>query len=59
MLMRSALFWDITQRRVYAFTDVSGQCSGPKVKGQEVQEEKEFLTPEDGTDTLYRNVGKQ
>jgi hypothetical protein len=34
MLMRSALFWDITRRRVL-FTDVSGQCVGPVFTGQE------------------------
>jgi hypothetical protein len=62
MLMRSAIFWDITQRRVVIFTDVSGQPLGPIFKGQEVQEENlfflDFLTLEDGTDRLSRNVGK-
>jgi hypothetical protein len=38
------------------FTDVvSGQRIGPIIKGQEVQED--FLTFEDGPDTLSRNVG--
>jgi hypothetical protein len=47
MLMRYALFWDITRRRVL-FTDVSGQSICLIFKGQEY-----------GTDTLSRNVGKQ
>jgi hypothetical protein len=38
-----------------SFTDVSGQRISPILKGQEVQG---FLTLEDGTDRLYRNVGK-
>jgi hypothetical protein len=37
------------------YVDVSGQPNGPIFKGQEVQK---FLTLEDGTDTLSRNVGK-
>jgi hypothetical protein len=40
------------------FTDVSGQRIGPILKGQEAQEYLYFLTLEDGTDTLSRNVGK-
>jgi hypothetical protein len=44
--MRSALFWDVTQRRVV----ILYRRFGPIFKGQEVQE--------DGTDTLSRNVGK-
>jgi hypothetical protein len=49
--MRSALFWDITRRRVVMFTDVSGQGIGPIFL--------DFLTLEDGTDTLSRKIGKQ
>jgi hypothetical protein len=45
------------------FTDVSEQRIGPIFQGQEVLRVKksflDFLTLEDGTDTLYRNVGKQ
>jgi hypothetical protein len=33
---KSALFWDITQRRVIIVTDVSGQRSGPTFKGREI-----------------------
>ena len=33
--MRSALFWDITRRRVVTFTDVSGQRIGPISTSQE------------------------
>jgi hypothetical protein len=53
-----------------SFTDVSGRHVGPIFKGREVQQEKkaaktvavytgDFLTLENGTDTLCRNVGKQ
>jgi hypothetical protein len=56
MLMRSVLCRDITQRRVVIFTDVSGQRIGPIFKGPE--EQQNFWTPKDGTDTLSRNVGK-
>ena len=40
------------------FTGVSGQRIGSIFKGLEVQEEKDFLTLEDGSDTLSRNIGK-
>ena len=43
------------------FTDVSELRIGPIFKGQEVQDflfYLDFLTLEDGTDTLSRNVGK-
>jgi hypothetical protein len=50
MLMRSTLFWDITQRRVVILYRRFGTIIGPIVKGQEVQE--------DGADGLFRNVGK-
>jgi hypothetical protein len=63
--MISEFFWGIiTQRRVVIFTNVSGQRIGSIFKGQEVQKiEKriffvDFLTREDVTDTLSRNVGK-
>lgn len=39
-----------------SFTDVSGQYIGAIVEGQAVQ--KDFFTLEDGTDKLFRNVGK-
>jgi hypothetical protein len=42
-------------RSLQSFTDVSGQRIGPILKDQEVLD---FLTLEDGTDTLSRNVGK-
>jgi hypothetical protein len=32
---------------------------GPIFKVQKVQEVLDFLTPEDGTDRLSRNVGKE
>jgi hypothetical protein len=53
--MRSAIFWNITQRQWQSFTDVSEQHISPVFKSQEVQE---FLSLEDGTDILSRNVGK-
>ena len=37
--LRSALFWDITQRIVAVTSDVSGQKIGPFFKDQAVQEE--------------------
>ena len=53
-LMRSSLFWDVTQRREI-ITDVSGQLITPIFKGRTVQEY--CLTVEDGTDNLSRDVG--
>jgi hypothetical protein len=42
-----------------SFNDVSGRRIGPIFKGQEVHPASlDFLTLEDGTDTLSRNVGK-
>jgi hypothetical protein len=55
MFMRSARYWDVTQRRVVIHSDVSGQPIGPIFKDQEVQED---FTLEDGNDTLPQNVGK-
>jgi hypothetical protein len=43
----------------YVFTDVSEQPIGRILKGQEIQEEKDFLAHENGTDTLFRNVGTE
>jgi hypothetical protein len=48
--VRFALFWDITQSRVEIFNDVSVQ--------RILLLFLNFLTHEDGTDTLSRNVGK-
>ena len=57
MFFRYAFFWDITQRRVVIFTDVSGQPIGPIFKDQEIQEEKkDFLTLEDGNDCPETSV---
>jgi len=33
--------------------------SAPILKGKEIQEDLDFLTIEDGTDRLYRNIGKE
>jgi hypothetical protein len=41
-LLRSSLFWVVTQRRSVV-TDVSGQRIGPIFKGQVVQAEDYFL----------------
>jgi hypothetical protein len=46
-MLRSALFWDITQRREAILYRVSGQLIGPIFKGRE-----------NGTDTFSRNIGK-
>jgi hypothetical protein len=40
-------------------TDVSGQRFGPIFKSQELHEDLDFLTREDGTGRLSRNVGKE
>ena len=42
-------------------TDVSGHTIGHIFKGQEIQDDSflDFLTLEDGTDRLSRNVGKE
>jgi hypothetical protein len=53
MLMRSALFWDITWRRMVIVyrrfrTTYRSHLHGSKL-----------LIREDGTDTLSRNIGKQ
>ena len=53
-LTRSALFWDITRRRVVIVYRRFG-ITYRSFTGQE----SEFLPREDGTDTLSRNVGKQ
>jgi hypothetical protein len=37
--------------------DVSGKPIGPSFKGQEIQED--FFAPEDGSDILSRNLGKE
>ena len=51
MLIRSALFWDITQSRVVIlYRRFGGQPIGPIFKRQKFQEL---------TDTLSRNVGKR
>jgi hypothetical protein len=49
----TALFWAVKQRAAVFITQVSGQPIGPIFRGQG------FLTPEDGTDRLSRNVGKK
>jgi len=46
-MLRSALFWDITQH-IVVYNDVSGQLIGRIFKGQEIQEES--------LDRLSRNV---
>jgi len=54
-LIRTALFWDITQRREAVPYRRCCQPVGPIFKGQEIQE---LLTLENGIDRLSRNVGK-
>jgi hypothetical protein len=39
MYMKSALFWDVTQREVVIPCDVSGQPIDPIFKDQDAQEE--------------------
>jgi hypothetical protein len=52
------LFWDVTQRRVVILYRRLGTTYQSHFKGPEIQEEKDFFNPEDGTDTLSRNVDK-
>jgi hypothetical protein len=55
MLSRFALFLDITQRRAVILYRRFGTTYRSHLNGQGVQD---FLTLEDGTDRLSRNVGK-
>jgi hypothetical protein len=57
MLIRSALFWDITRRHVLIVYRRFGTTYGAIFKDQK-SKKKRLLTVEDGTDTLSRNVGK-
>jgi hypothetical protein len=50
--MRSELFWDFKQRKLYLITDISGQNIGPNFKGQVLQ--KACLALKDGTDKMSR-----
>jgi hypothetical protein len=74
MLMRSALFWDITRRRVVIVYRRFGTTYRTHLHGSRVRVGNnylttprnsrkgvllELLTREDGTHTLSRNVGKQ
>jgi hypothetical protein len=43
--MRSALFWDIKQRRMVIFTDLSGLSVSSISKSQEVQVKKTWTGP--------------
>jgi hypothetical protein len=64
--MRSALFWDVTQRReVIQYRRFETTCrsllQGPRnarIPSSRVRKsrKKDLLTLEDGTDRLYRNV---
>jgi hypothetical protein len=60
MLMRSALFWDITRCRGNCLPTFRVNVSVPssRVKGPR-RKALGLLTLEGGTDTLSRNVGKQ
>jgi hypothetical protein len=55
MLMRSALFWDITRRRVVIVYRRFGTTYRSHLQGSG----SPILILENGTDTLSRNVGKQ
>jgi hypothetical protein len=60
MLMRSALFWGVTQRRVVILYESVGTTYRSRLQGFKKSNAAslDFLTLEDGTDTLPRNVGK-
>jgi len=57
--MSTSLFWDVKQRRSVV-NDVSGTSCPFLLHGSSktVKEDLECLNPEDGTDSLSRNVGK-
>jgi hypothetical protein len=59
--LRTALFWGVTQRRVVILYRRFGTTYQSHLQGSRSQRRKlvlEFLTLENGTDTLSRNVGK-
>jgi hypothetical protein len=61
MTLRSAFFWDtrITQRRVVILYWRFGTTYRSRTEGSRIPRQKFFfLTVENGTDTLSRNVGK-
>jgi hypothetical protein len=57
MLMKSAVFWGITRRRVVIVYQRFGTVYRSHPHGLRIQ--VRLLTREDGTDTLSRNVNKQ
>ena len=70
--MGTALFWVITRRVVVIPYRRFGTSYRPHLQGSSIQkytfgflttedpqDPLEFLSPEDGTDTLYRNVGNK
>jgi hypothetical protein len=57
MLMRTALFWGITQRRVVILYQHFGTTYRSHLQGSR-SPFLDFLTLEDGTHTLSQNVGK-
>jgi hypothetical protein len=61
MFMKSAACWDITQRRVVDIYRRFGTSYQSHLQGSRSPRRKnlDFLTLEDGTGTLCRNVGKQ
>jgi hypothetical protein len=60
MLIRSALCWDITQRRVVIPYRRFGATCWAHLQGSKSKKKSlDFLTDEDGADTLSRNVGKE
>ena len=59
--MRSALFWDITRRRML-FTDVSGQRIGPIFTGKKSEKMKPIRCPETSVNSYHttpRNIPEE
>jgi hypothetical protein len=52
-------FWGVTQREVVISCRRFGTTYRSHPQGSIIQNILGFLVPEDGTDTLYRNVGKK
>ena len=58
-VMRTALFWVIAQRVVVICYRRFGTNYRSHIQETGIPEPKGFLTPEDGTGSLSRNVGKK
>lgn len=61
-LATPVLYWDLTQRRLAAITDVSGRTVAPFFKGQSVHELDKHWTAgpsKDGADSLFQTISNK